>query len=129
MEYNKKLLAARFEVIETYPNSPFLKGEVLHRINRATDDIYHTNPESPVGGIEMFEIEKYPHLFRKMNWWEDRTADEMPNRIVSHATDAKDIYEIIEWDMECLIGWIDKQDKTVCSLLAFNPEYGYFPLR
>ena len=39
-----------------------------------------------------------------------------------------DTFEIQEWDMEILVGWVDKKKRSCCSLLLFKPEYGYVPV-
>ena len=52
----------------------------------------------------------------------------MPKKVMSLADKNKDVYNIEEWDMELLVGWIDKKTRSCCSLLTFNPEYGYIPI-
>lgn len=124
----EELMTPRFQVIAEFPRCLFAKGTILLRIKNATNDVYHTNPNSPVGGINMKELLKYPHLFRKMQWWEGRKAEEMPKKVKSLADDKGDIFEIEEWDMENLIGWISKQERQVASLLTWKPEHGYIPV-
>ena len=63
-----------------------------------------------------------------MNWWEKRTAEEMPHKVKSLMNNKGDVYEIEEWDMELLVGWINKKERSCCSLLTFKPEYGYVPV-
>ena len=60
----------RFEVIETYPKSKFKKGDILERIPNATNDWYNADKSLINADILLEEIEQYPHLFRKLNWWE-----------------------------------------------------------
>ena len=124
----KELMQPRFEVIETYPKSKFKKGDILERIPRATNDWYNADKSLINGDILLEEIEQYPHLFRKMNWWEKRTAEQMPKRVMSILDDKGDTFEIQEWDMEILVGRIDKKERSCCSLLTFKPEYGYVPV-
>lgn len=118
----------RFEVIETYPKSKFKKGDILERIPNATNDWYNADSSLINADILLEEIEQYPHLFRKMNWWEKRTAEQMPKKVMSILDDKGDTFEIQEWDMEILVGWIDKKERSCCSLLTFKPEYGYVPV-
>lgn len=118
----------RFEVIETYPKSKFKKGDILERIPNATNDWYNADKSLINADILLEEIEQYPHLFRKMNWWEKRTAEQMPKKVMSILDDKGDTFEIKEWDMEILVGWIDKKERSCCSLLTFKPEYGYVPV-
>lgn len=124
----KELMLPRFEVIETYPKSKFKKGDILERIPNATNDWYNADKSLINADILLEEIEQYPHLFRKMNWWEKRTADQMPKKVMSILDDKGDTFEIQEWDMEILVGWIDKKERSCCSLLTFKPEYGYVPV-
>lgn len=118
----------RFEVIETYPKSKFKKGDILERIPNATNDWYNADKSLINADILLDEIEQYPHLFRKMNWWEKRTAEQMPKKVMSILDNKGDTFEIQVWDMEILVGWINKKERTCCSLLTFKPEYGYVPV-
>jgi hypothetical protein len=124
----KELMQPRFEVIETYPKSKFKKGDILERIPNATNDWYNADKSLINADILLEEIEQYPHLFRKMNWWEKRTVDQMPKKLMSILDDKGDTFDIQEWDMEILVGWIDKKERSCCSLLTFKPEYGYVPV-
>lgn len=125
----KELLVPRFKIIIGYPRSEFKEGDILVRIKGSTNDIYHTDENAFVGGIDLEEIEKYPKIFQKLNWWEHRSVKDMPKRLICKAIkDDTDVSEIEEWDMEMLIGWTNKEKRTCCSLRSFNPEYGYFPV-
>ena len=74
----KNLLQPRFEVIATYPNSNYKVGDILYKIEYATEEWYDNGN---VFIIHRQEIEKYPHLFKKLAWWEKRTEKEMPKYI------------------------------------------------
>ena len=52
----------------------------------------------------------------------------MPKKVMSILDDKDDTFEIQEWDMEILVGWVNKKERSCCSLLTFNPEYGYVPV-
>lgn len=112
----EQLMKPRFEVIADYP---YPKNH------------YYYN----VGDIIECDIDRhhywsqYPHLFKKLNWWEHRKAEEMPKRLICKAIEGDtEIHEIEEWDMEILCGWTNKAKREACSLRSFNPEYGYFPV-
>ena len=125
----KDLLRPRFEVIEEYPKCEFKKGEVLIRIKNATNDIYDTDEFAFVGGMDIEEIQKFPKLFKPLNWWEKRTIEEMPTKLICRAIkDDTEVQIIVDWDMKLLIGWLDEKKYKCCSLTSFNPEYGYFPI-
>lgn len=116
----KELLNPRYEVIADYPGNTSVIGSVWECPNYDNDFTVEYWVQSN---------DRYPHLFRKMNWWEKRNIEDMPKRLICKAiTDDTEIMEIQEWDMDMLIGWTDKQARQCCSLLIFNPEYGYFPV-
>jgi hypothetical protein len=121
----EELLKTRFEVIADYPSSLYAIGDEVeeHEIDKFH---YQNCGDNQYASAQT--LSKYPHLFKKLNWWEKRTANEMPKKVMSLADDKGDIYEIEEWDMKRLIGWIDKKERICCSLLSFNPEYGYVPV-
>lgn len=108
----KELMQPRFEVIADFPSSIYVVGNEL---------------DAPTENMVAF-FTKYPNIFRKMNWWEGRTAEQMPKKLMSILDDKGDTYQIKEWDMEILVGWIDKKERSCCSLLTFKPEYGYVPI-
>ena len=115
-----ELMKPRFEIIADYPNSNFTIGDIVE----FNGVVFGMNePQKFVS-----EPEKYPAIFRKMNWWEKRTAEQMPKKLMSILDDKGDTFEIEEWDMEILVGWINKKERSCCSLLTFKPEYGYVPV-
>jgi len=124
----EELMMPRFEVVETYPKSKFIKGDILERIPNATNNWYNSDKSLVNADILLEEIEQYPHLFKKLNWWEKRSIEDMPKKVISKADKNNDVFEIQEWDMELLVGWLNKDTRSCCSLLSFNPEYGYFPI-
>ncbi len=129
----EQLLKPRFEVVENYPNSKYEIGLVL--TNTVTD--YFTYEKHEKGFVTNIKnIEDYPHLFKKLNWWEKRTKEQMPKYLVSLAEKDNDdfdinkqeVYKILDWDMRSLDGIIDYEKRQVCSLTSWNPEYGYLPI-
>ena len=128
----KELIMPRFEVIAEYPNCEFKKGETLVRIKNATNDWYHKEIYASTAGILLSDLEKYPHLFKKLNWWENRKEEEMPKYLKHRMqVDSENwAYDKIEgWDMRCLVGWLDEEEMKCCSLLSWSPEQGYFPAK
>ena len=115
----KQLMNPRFKVIAEYPPNVFSVGTVLE----CPEFDYEFIKEMWVKSYE-----RYPNLYRRMNWWEERTVEQMPKRVLSMADDSGDVFDIEEWDMNILVGWVDKKRRRCCSLLIFNPEYGYFPI-
>lgn len=111
------LMNPRFEVVAEYPNSNYKVGQIVN----CTEVFLEGFPES--------HFVKYPHLFRKLKWWEHRRVEEMPKRLICKAIEGDtEVIEIEEWDMDLLYGWVNKSKRECCSLESFNPEYGYFPV-
>lgn len=78
----EQLLKKRYKVIAPkgyhYPNSPFLAGEILEQQQEGVW-IVRTN-----GGVNSFydrRPENYPHLFKELEWWEDRKPEDMPGYV------------------------------------------------
>ena len=61
----EELLMPRIEVIADYPSSPYYVGEIKDRL----------------GDNVAAHFAKYPHLFRKLNWWEERKVEDMPEYV------------------------------------------------
>ena len=116
----KQLMNPRFEVIADYPNNVIPIGTVMEcpkYDNDFTKDYWVQSNEN------------FPHLFKRLNWCEKRKKEDMPMRLICKAIqNDTEIMKIKEWDMDILVGWLDKESRKCCSLLTFNPEYGYFPV-
>ena len=88
----KELLKPRFKIIADYPGNDFGKiGTILNR--DWTKFLNDDETQSPI-----WKISDYPHLFRKLNWWEERDVPEMPKKVSSKFTEPNQIYLIEEWD-------------------------------
>ena len=122
----EQLLLPRFEVIADFPKSSYNIGRIITPIKEGSSYFYSL--EAPSSELIGFP-EKYPHLFKKLNWWEHRKKEDMPKRLICKAIkDDTEIMEILDWDMELLFGWTDIENRKGCGLRSFNPEYGYFPV-
>lgn len=124
-EENKiaKLMQPRFKVIADYPESPFEINSIF------TADDYKLTEESSFVDIEFRE---YPHLFRELQWWEDRKEDEMPEYVkvidVSYLPQSNTVFKIIRWEID-EIGQMkgyysnDKAALAQYLLVATSSEY------
>ena len=52
----EQLLNPRFKVIADYPKCQFIVGDILQRINGATNDIFHSDSKARNGGINLNEL-------------------------------------------------------------------------
>jgi len=82
-----ELLKPRYKVIADYPGSVFNIGRILPDPLES----YSQDEENDL----VLSMNKYPHLFRKLEWWEDRAVEDMPEYVKdSRAKVAKAKYEI-----------------------------------
>ena len=121
----RELLQPRYEVIADYPKSDFKVGQII----QCSDDLVN---DKDVGAFLLkfkYSFDKYPHLFKKLNWWEHRKVEDMPKKLICKAIpNDTEVQKIESWDMEILVGWTNKEKRECCSLLSFKPEFGYFPV-
>jgi len=133
----EELMKPRYEVIADYPNSPYQIGDIVQADSGMTsmhitsfdytdefgdNVVQHTH-------VPPLVFDQFPVLFRKLNWWEHRNIEDMPNKLISHfSPESTEVYHIEGWDMQYMLGWTNKEKRECCSLLTFSPEYGYFPV-
>ena len=123
------LMRPRFEVVALYPGCEFLKGHILIRVPNATNDWYHAPPDE-AKVVSLADLKAHPHLFRELNWWEYRRADQMPSKLICKAIpDDTEVLHVVQWDMDRLFGYMEPlEERKGCGLMSFKPEYGYFPV-
>lgn len=82
----EELLKPRVKCIsptnEHYPNSPFTVGDILEQVHPelSSSNPYKGNWEYGKNK-EIYHPEKFPHLFKKLEWWEDRKPEDMPEYV------------------------------------------------
>jgi len=113
------LLKPRYKVIADYPGSDYHIGEILDR-----DWGWVGNDE--VGFKH--HISHYPHLFKKLQWWEDRDEKDMPEYVKFTISSKTDYFKILKWNMKEKFGYINPEfNWQGCSLTQWGPTYGYYP--
>lgn len=100
MEKNiENLLSPRYKVINLWPwQCPYKIGDIIHE-------------DLNIEGATFFKktVHEFPHLFKKLLWFEDREISEMPeyfmyvktihHDLAGHSKTYKDIYvKVQEWD-------------------------------
>lgn len=76
---NAELLKPRRKVVADYPNSPFRIGDIL-TLAEAPVERWDNNR---TGMRHNIEVDLYPHLFRKLEWYEERDEKDMPEYVKS----------------------------------------------
>ncbi len=71
------LMQPRYEMIADYPNSYINVGCIITELQEHISIGRSISIEGKVI-ISSVDFKKYPHLFRKLKWWENRDISEMP---------------------------------------------------
>jgi hypothetical protein len=87
---SKDLMAPRYKVIAGWPRGGFpvglvFTGTTLNDLNKS-----------------VIECDKYPHLFKKLEWHEERTAEwfeQVKYLRYGELESGYFIYEVLEWDL------------------------------
>ncbi|MCP4664855.1 MAG: hypothetical protein GY849_00690 [Deltaproteobacteria bacterium] len=112
------LLNPRFEVIADFPFSTFEIGSIL-------DAIQYNKNFLVIKDKKRFWVHGYPNIFRKLNWWEHRTIEEMPKFLKQTIKNKTVFYNIVKWDIKNFIGIA--KNKEYCNLIFWNGNEKYFP--
>ncbi|MBP7512576.1 MAG: hypothetical protein KA981_11640 [Bacteroidia bacterium] len=74
-EQVEKLLQPRYKVIATYPKCHWSVGKVLTADSEGWFEVELD------WRVELEYMDAFPHLFRKLEWWEEREVSEMPEYV------------------------------------------------
>jgi hypothetical protein len=101
----EELLVPRYKVIDLFPfNQYFSIGDIIEcehlddREHLATHERYawlEPLKNSSAHNTTFYESEfnKYPHLFRRLEWWEERQPEEMPK----YLKDKTGVFKTRDW--------------------------------
>lgn len=99
MEVEKRLsvedlMKPRYKVIAAYPNYTFDIGGIL--IVADDGELYSENEGycSLAGRVFKEDADKYPHLFKKLEWWEDLKPKQLPKYV---KWNQGGIFEVVNW--------------------------------
>jgi hypothetical protein len=83
----EELLIERYKVIAPYPHSPYKVGDII-KPNNGRFVLTQTTHRDEFGEtvrtehLHKSDVAKYyPHLFQRLEWWEDRKPEEMPGYV------------------------------------------------
>ena len=98
----EQLLVPRVLAIGTEPGTPNYPGS-----NFRTGSVYvlsdkpKGNSEYSWKGLTVEWFKKYPTLFRHLEWWEFRTAEEMPGYVkFIDFSNKEEVYKVLRWELE-----------------------------
>lgn len=114
----QELLNRRFLLIADYPDNPANVGDIFTQIEgRAACS-------NGKGAMDIIELEKYPHLFRKLHWAEFRDEKYLPQYVKS-VSNPNWVKEVESYDLEgrfkYKFNWMSMSLKDV--LPATREEY------
>lgn len=84
----EELMKPRYKVIADYPKSIYLIGNIINAGTTSEDCIY-CDREGP-------RMRHYPHLFKKLEWWEERKIEEMPEYVKGISPNDL-VYKMVKW--------------------------------
>ncbi len=114
----EELLKPRFEVIADYPNSGYEIGEIIECKKPLTDEEF----------VNAFL--EYPHLFKKIQWWEKRQKHEMPKYLKHTLSEGDTSYhEVSNWNLSNpkFIEWNNADKSDFGDLGIWGADYNYMP--
>ncbi len=90
----EELLKPRYKVVADFWRNPFKVGEIL--MPREQGKVWQ-----PLLGISILEDDlwealtenKYPHIFDKLGWWQERKPAQMPKYVKD---EAGEVFEVVE---------------------------------
>jgi len=116
----EQLLVPRYKVIANYPTSNmyFNVGDVL-----SWSDQYNSYLGGKDASLHKDTVEKYPHIFKMLEWWEERQPEEMPGYL--QETEGGKIEKItryfIDGNLPCFYtGEIEKKGRFKGNETPFN---------
>lgn len=95
----KELLKPRYKVIADYPNSEHEIGEiiVLNENRQVTKEPFARLLQEPIIFLESDIDKSFPHIFKKLEWWEEREEKDMPSKITHKESVHKEVVNIDRW--------------------------------
>jgi hypothetical protein len=81
----EELLKPRYKVIADWPMNHFYEVDDIIEMKLMPNGKYWNGEDSYY--LTEKEMEKHPHLFKKLEWWEERKIEDMPDYLCCVCTD------------------------------------------
>ena len=130
-----ELLKPRVKVMMDYLNSDFAVGTIIEAEEKTTfftgDLQWITKPILHKNGGKrsqycMLIFDAFPHIFKPLNWWEERDLDSMPRYVRciidggSYALPKGGVGKVFRWREQCADVFVDYKDNC-CQTEDFIP--------
>lgn len=115
---NDDLLKPRWKVIAAFPdNRNYEVGSILDR-----DWCRYVNDEDESEGV-VWRISNFPHLFKKLEWWEERKEDELPKYVIIK----NKIIPVKKWLIESNSVWLNVEYPDPSFMMGSKYYPSVFP--
>lgn len=108
MKTPEELLKPRYKVIADYPGCKFKIGNILTYVREIaqTYDLWRNEKT----GVEIIYsgFGAFPHLFKKLEWWEDREPGEMPEYVKGYDR----VYKMVKWTHNACGEYFDEVEQA-----------------
>lgn len=96
----EELLKPRYKVIAPWPDADYEVGDIIQLTDGGgeCDEFYSTDEDGKFLEWERFYL-TFPHLFKKLEWHEERSKNDMPKYIrwTHPATKEVSFFEVFQW--------------------------------
>lgn len=86
----EELLKPRYKVIADYPFSDFKVGDILNQ-DKKREWLWEYNHS------EISKPHAYPHIFKELQWWEERKENDMPEYLEVTPNEPRYIGKVFAW--------------------------------
>ncbi|MBC7866252.1 MAG: hypothetical protein H7X88_01850 [Gloeobacteraceae cyanobacterium ES-bin-316] len=106
MKSIEELLQPRYKVIGLWPNSGKTELGDIIKIEINTTTGFHFREATFFGPvIQMKKLDQYPHLFKKLKWWEEREIADLPEYVYSKTSKPKRFIKTELWEYSKELGF------------------------
>lgn len=121
MKTQEELMQLRYKVIADWPKSRYNVGDIIP-VTEISDWYYYYHDPA----ISNTMIDKYPHLFKKLDWWEDLEPDDMPEYVKVNMKRTVlpygDIIHVETWES---VNYIDNNGSNATDFYCTIAGYKY----
>lgn len=113
----EELMRPRYIVENLWPDSPYQVGEIL--VPDFEDrDKWVVEGYGLISPVLNDNPNKWPHIFRKLSWWQERKEEELPNYL-RHRNGT--IYKVFKYHMEFGCVDLSEDDEFPTSFAYLTP--------
>lgn len=129
----EELMKPRYKVVADYFFSPFEIGDIIAVDEANSVHLTTVQYHNVVGEEAKFEkryrtqtLNKYPHLFKAMYWWEDRKSEDMPKYVKRQRFSGyTEVLRVL--DPSCNYRVFGHEPNTIEHRFVYPDASGYLP--